>query len=49
MIRSRRYVLPRVPRVFYYVTGRKMWAKNIPPKIRAMWKVGNYGGMRVHN
>ena len=48
-MRVLRYRLPIVPRVFYYVTGRKCWAKNIPAKIRASWKIGKYGGYTVHN
>lgn len=47
--RAMRFHMPRVPAVFYYVTGRKCWDRKVPPKIRASWRVGQYGGLKVHH
>lgn len=36
-----RYEIPRVPNVYHYVMGRKVFGKE-PVTIKAMWKVGRY-------
>jgi hypothetical protein len=45
MIAAHRFWINRMPIVAWHVGGRKLFARQ-SPKIRAMWKVGDYRRMQ---